>query len=136
MLVRVINYVATFVRTMGLLGLIWPAEDGVEVKNEKDVSPRPLPGPRALPLIGAAAQLGKHAKVWDGFMELNEIYGDIVGVQVGTRHCLLVSDADVMDEILVKRSHQFSNRPDFLRFHAIFRWDRNLCEYERKCKLK
>lgn len=88
-----------------------------------------LPGPGGFPVLGASPQLGKYANIWDGFSALNRKYGDLVGVQIGSRYCLVVRTAEYIREVLVTKANQFSNRPDFIRFHAIFRWNRHLCEY-------
>ncbi|OQR70978.1 cytochrome P450-like [Tropilaelaps mercedesae] len=101
---------------------------------------KPLPGPGGVPILGAAPQLGKHAKVWDGFTELNEKYGSLVGLKIGSLYCLLVNSADHIKDILVNKASQFANRPDFIRFHAIFRWNRQLsvalCDWSDKQKAR
>ncbi|XP_003747195.1 cytochrome P450 307a1 [Galendromus occidentalis] len=99
-----------------------------------------LPGPGGIPVLGASPQLGKYANVWDGFSALNHKYGDLVGVQIGSRYCLVVRSAEYIREILVTKANQFSNRPDFARFHAIFRWNRDLsvalCDWSSKQKTR
>ncbi|XP_022650944.1 cytochrome P450 307a1-like isoform X2 [Varroa destructor] len=85
-----------------------------------------LPGPSGVPVFGSSPQLGKFTKIWDGFSELHEKYGSLVGVQIGSRYCLLVNNVEDIKEILINRATSFANRPDFLRFQAIFRWNRDL----------
>ncbi|KAG1659903.1 Cytochrome P450 307a1 [Nymphon striatum] len=91
------------------------------------------------PRIGStecSALLGKYEKHWDGFSALRKRYGDAYGITVGTTKCAVVSSLDLMNTILMKNSTDFLNRPDFLRFHAIFRGNRGisiaLCNWSNK----
>ncbi|KAG1659902.1 Cytochrome P450 307a1 [Nymphon striatum] len=89
------------------------------------------------PRIGStecSALLGKYEKHWDGFSALRKRYGDAYGITVGTTKCAVVSSLDLMNTILMKNSTDFLNRPDFLRFHAIFRGNRGI--YHFNCILR
>lgn len=109
--------------TMSLLNGMFGLKEGRLTRGKR------LPGPSGVPVFGSSPQLGKFTKIWDGFSELHEKYGSLVGVQIGSRYCLLVNNVEDIKEILINRATSFANRPDFLRFQAIFRWNRDLCKY-------
>ncbi|GIY40641.1 cytochrome P450 307a1, partial [Caerostris extrusa] len=95
-------------------------------KSKSKQSYKSLPGPKGLPVLGASYIVGRYPKPWDAFSALRKQYGDIYGLTLGSRRCVVVSNMALVKEVLVTKCHDFANRPDFLRFHAIFRGDRNL----------
>ncbi|XP_076322858.1 cytochrome P450 307a1-like isoform X1 [Tachypleus tridentatus] len=99
-----------------------------------------LPGPGGLPVLGFSHIIGRYDNPWDGFSALRKKYGDVYGLTLGSRRCVVVSSLAAMREVLVNKSEDFANRPNFLRFHAIFRGDRNfsvaLCDWSPKQKTR
>ncbi|KAG8175451.1 hypothetical protein JTE90_014691 [Oedothorax gibbosus] len=89
---------------------------------------------------GSSHIIGQYKKPWDAFAFLRKQFGDIYGLTLGSRHCVVISNMSLIKEVLVAKSHDFANRPDFLRFHAIFRGDRNLsialCDWSEKQKTR
>ncbi|GFY70901.1 cytochrome P450 307a1 [Trichonephila inaurata madagascariensis] len=108
--------------------------------TQKGQNFKSLPGPRGLPVLGASHIIGRFKNHWDAFSALRKQYGDIYGVTLGSRRCVVVSNMSFIKEVLVAKCHEFANRPDFLRFHAIFRGDRNLsialCDWSDKQKVR
>ncbi|XP_067134431.1 cytochrome P450 307a1-like [Centruroides vittatus] len=108
--------------------------------KEKNTNFKQLPGPIGFPIIGASHIVSKYKKPWDAFSDLRKQYGDVYGIQLGSRNCVVVSSLPIIREVLVNKCNQFGNRPDFVRFHAIFRGDRNysiaLCDWSSKQKTR
>ncbi|XP_054715573.1 cytochrome P450 307a1-like [Uloborus diversus] len=108
--------------------------------SKKEKALKTLPGPTGLPFLGASHIVGRYKKPWDAFSALRKQFGDIYGVTLGSRRCVVVSNMTLIKEVLVSKSQDFANRPDFLRFHAIFRGDRNLsialCDWSDKQKTR
>ncbi|UYV80308.1 CYP307A1 [Cordylochernes scorpioides] len=98
------------------------------------------PGPPGLPLLGAAPLLARYGSPWAGLEVLRRRYGSLFSLSLGARQCVVVSAPDPLREVLVERWQDFANRPDFLRFHVIFRGDRNfsiaLCDWSSKQKAR
>lgn len=99
-----------------------------EVFSCKNITLPGLPGPTGIPLLGSSLFLSKFSNNWEGFSVLRKIYGDVYGITIGTTRCVIVSSVNAIKEVLVTRANDFDNRPEFLRFHAIFRGNRNICE--------
>ncbi|XP_013782877.1 cytochrome P450 307a1-like [Limulus polyphemus] len=99
-----------------------------------------LPGPHGLPVLGCSHIIGRYNNPWHGFSNLRKQYGDVFGLTLGSRKCVVVSSLSAMKQVLVSKSEDFANRPDFLRFHAIFRGNRNysiaLCDWSSKQKVR
>lgn len=99
-----------------------------------------LPGPMNLPVVGVAPYIGTFKKPADGLSALSKQYGDIYGMNLGSRRCVVVSNMPLIKEVLVTKSQDFANRPDFLRFHTIFRGNRHLsialCDWSEKQKTR
>ncbi|KAI0697657.1 cytochrome P450 [Cerioporus squamosus] len=71
---------------------------------------RPLPpGPKGLPLVGNILEAPKF-KPWIGYHNLSMTYGNIVHVRVFGQSVVALDDADVIDELLEKRSAITSDR--------------------------
>ncbi|XP_037268217.2 cytochrome P450 307a1-like [Rhipicephalus microplus] len=94
------------------------------------------PGPLKLPVIGSSYIVGRYSNPWDAFSDLRRIYGDVYSINLGSRRCLVVSSLDALREVLVTKATDFADRPDSLRYHAIFKNNRNfsiaLCDWSSK----
>ncbi|RPD61603.1 cytochrome P450 [Lentinus tigrinus ALCF2SS1-7] len=69
------------------------------------------PGPRGLPLVGNLFNAPK-SKPWIGYRDLSLIHGNIVHVNILGQHMVALNTADVIDELLEKRSAITSDRKD------------------------
>ncbi|XP_015926868.1 cytochrome P450 307a1 [Parasteatoda tepidariorum] len=110
-------------------------------KSPKKGTPlKTLPGPKGLPLLGSSHVVGRFKNPWDAFSGWRKQFGDIYGMTLGSRRCVVISNMSLIKEVLVAKGQEFANRPDFLRFHAIFRGDRNLsialCDWSDKQKTR
>ncbi|KAI0705408.1 cytochrome P450 [Earliella scabrosa] len=73
---------------------------------------RPLPpGPPGLPLIGNLFDRPTY-KEWEGYRDLSSRYGDILHLRIFGQSIVVLSSADVMFELLDKRSATTSDRKD------------------------
>ena len=64
------------------------------------------PGPRCpLPIIGDSYKLGKRFS--SGFSKLTKQYGKVVGLWLGPRRAVLISDFDILQDILNKNATAF-----------------------------
>ncbi|XP_013776304.1 cytochrome P450 307a1-like [Limulus polyphemus] len=130
----------TLILSVVIIFLVLLALYGRRKRLEKFSNLRVLPGPRGLPVLGCSHIIGRYNNPWDGFSALRKVYGDVYGLTLGSRKCVVVSSLSAMKEVLIGKSKDFANRPDFLRFHAIFRGDRNLsialCDWSSKQKTR
>lgn len=94
------------------------------------------PGPTSFPIIGSSHIVAKYRNAWDAFSDLRGHYGDVYAISLGSRRCLVVSSVEALREVLVTKAADFADRPDSLRYHAIFKDDRNLsialCDWSSK----
>lgn len=94
------------------------------------------PGPLSLPIIGSSYIVGRYPSAWDAFSDLRRHYGDVYSINLGSKRCLVVSSVDALREVLVTKATDFADRPDSLRYHAIFKDNRNLsialCDWSSK----
>ncbi|KAH7964773.1 hypothetical protein HPB49_001254 [Dermacentor silvarum] len=94
------------------------------------------PGPLSLPIIGSSYIVGRYPSAWDAFSDLRRHYGDVYSINLGSKRCLVVSSVDALREVLVTKATDFGDRPDSLRYHAIFKHNRNLsialCDWSSK----
>nr|BAR80873.1 cytochrome P450 [Ornithodoros moubata] len=96
-----------------------------------------LSPPWGLPVIGASYIVARYENPWEAFSALSRLYGSVFQLCLGSRTCLVVSSPDALRQVLLgKTANDFVDRPDFLRYHAIFRGDRNLslalCDWSSK----
>ncbi|CAN8011863.1 unnamed protein product [Ixodes pacificus] len=98
------------------------------------------PGPKGFPVIGSSHIIGRYPNVWDAFGDLRRQYGDVFALTLGSKRCLVVSSVEALREVLVAKAADFADRPDSLRYHAIFKGDRNLsialCDWSSKQQLR
>ena len=109
-------------------------------KKRRQLPSPPTPG-IAWPFFGHLPLLRKYKKnPWTGFCKLNESYGDVVKLQLGTRPVLLVSSIRLIRTVLLNKGDVFVDRPDFRRYHVIFDGDREnalaLCDWSRTQRLR
>ncbi|XP_076356073.1 cytochrome P450 307a1-like [Tachypleus tridentatus] len=131
----------TVVLSVGLLVLAIVA---LVLSNKKKIhlssNIQVLPGPRGLPFLGCSHIIGRYNNPWHGFSNLRKQYGDVFSLNLGSRKCVVVSSLSAMKQVLISKSEDFANRPDFLRFNAIFRGNRNLsialCDWSSKQKIR
>ncbi|KAF8209421.1 cytochrome P450 [Mycena galopus ATCC 62051] len=71
------------------------------------------PGPRSLPFLGNAHQVPK-TRMWETFSEWAGLYGDIVYFRIIGRHFIVLNTAQAANDLLVKRSALYSDRPRFV----------------------
>ncbi|KAJ7084813.1 cytochrome P450 [Mycena belliarum] len=79
------------------------------------------PGPRGLPFLGNVHQVPK-TNMWTTFSDWASIYGNIISLPVRDifyfriigRHFIVLSTAEAANELLVKRSSIYSDRPRFV----------------------
>ncbi|KAK4249139.1 cytochrome P450 1A1 [Corynascus novoguineensis] len=69
-----------------------------------------FPGPRQFPLLGRVHDLPRYS-LWLKFKEWADIYGPIYYTRVIDQTFIIVSDEKIAEELLVKRGHIYSGRP-------------------------
>ncbi|XP_022222765.2 cytochrome P450 307a1 [Drosophila obscura] len=94
------------------------------------------PGPRPWPIIGNLHVLDKYRdNPFEGFTQLAQQYGDIYTLTFGHTRCLVVSNLELIREVLNQNGKVVSGRPDFLRYHKLFGGERSnslaLCDWSQ-----
>nr|QPP19119.1 cytochrome P450 CYP1 [Wolfiporia cocos] len=80
---------------------------------KKNIARYPLPpGPPGFPIIGNALQMPLE-KEWRVLADWAMKYGEIMHLSVLGQHVIVLSSADVITELLEKRSANYSDRPRF-----------------------
>lgn len=69
-----------------------------------------FPGPRQFPWLGRVHDLPRYS-LWLKFKEWADIYGPIYYTRVIDQTFIIVSDEKIAEELLVKRGHIYSGRP-------------------------
>ncbi|KAF8066014.1 cytochrome P450 [Lyophyllum atratum] len=72
-----------------------------------------LPGPRPHPLIGHLLQIPRQ-KTWRYYETLSKQYGPIVGLSLGFKEVVVLNDARDAEELLGRRSANYSSRPPLI----------------------
>ncbi|XP_076851136.1 cytochrome P450 1A1 [Brachyhypopomus gauderio] len=78
---------------------------------------QPLPGPKPIPLIGNALELGRNPHL--SLTAMSARYGPVFQIQIGMRPVLVLGSADVARQALVRQGEEFAGRPDLYSFHFI-----------------
>ncbi|KAJ9235791.1 hypothetical protein DTO169E5_5954 [Paecilomyces variotii] len=85
------------------------------------------PGPPRLPLIGNLHQAPAELP-WRTFREWTQRYGPIISAQFGHNTVIMIGDAKIARDLLVKRGHIYSDRPQMVMannvtkgLHLLFR---------------
>ncbi|XP_044135480.1 cytochrome P450 1A1 [Bufo gargarizans] len=78
---------------------------------------KPLPGPTPWPLIGNLLSIGKNPHI--SLSKMNETYGDVFQIQIGTKPVLVLNGLETLRQALLKQGDVFSARPDLFTFRLI-----------------
>ncbi|KAB5513233.1 cytochrome P450 [Coniochaeta sp. 2T2.1] len=76
-----------------------------------------FPGPQLFPIIGRVHDLPRFS-MWLKFKEWADIYGPIYQTRMLNQPFIIVSDEKIAEELLVKRGHIYSGRP---QIRSLFR---------------
>ncbi|KAI9590339.1 cytochrome P450 307a1-like [Glossina fuscipes] len=116
------SYALTLFNHMRKVKIIKVSSKGSEriVKEYKQA-----PGPVPWPIVGNLALLARFDGPFEAFTELSKELGDIYSLTIGSIRCLVVSNLDLIKEVLNQNGKFFGGRPDFLRYHKLFGGDRN-----------
>ncbi|KAK7907954.1 Cytochrome P450 monooxygenase psoD [Apiospora marii] len=77
---------------------------------------RNIPGPKQYPVIGRVHDLDRFS-MWKKFKEWADIYGPIYRTSMLGQQFIIVSDENIAQELLTKRGHIYSGRP---QIRALF----------------
>uniref|UniRef100_A0A8C5FLL8 Cytochrome P450 1A n=1 Tax=Gadus morhua TaxID=8049 RepID=A0A8C5FLL8_GADMO len=78
---------------------------------------RRLPGPKPLPIIGNALELGDRPYL--SLTAMAQRYGDIFQIQIGMRPVVVLSGHETVRQALIKQGDDFAGRPDLYSFQFI-----------------
>lgn len=78
--------------------------------RKKGASEPRFPGPLQLPLVGRVHDLNRFG-LWLKFKEWADIYGPIYQTSMVDQTFIIVSDEQIAEELLIKRGHIYSGRP-------------------------
>ncbi|KAL7629505.1 hypothetical protein AAE478_001026 [Parahypoxylon ruwenzoriense] len=84
--------------------------------KKDDKSARKIPGPRQFPIVGRVHDLDRFC-MWKKFKEWADIYGPIYRTSMLGQQFIIISDQSIAEELLVKRGHIYSGRP---QIRALF----------------
>lgn len=109
--------------TFSYLKLIFQHKRGVKVsakiltqidnsKVKSDILQQP-PGPFPMPIIGNLAMLGKFSNPNEGFNALSKIYGNVYSLSLASTRCIVLSDLEMIKEVLNQNAKFFGDRPNF-----------------------
>lgn len=79
-------------------------------RNKKSGAVAKFPGPRLFPLIGRIHDLPRFG-MWLKLKEWADIYGPIYQTKMLNQDFIILSDEKIAEELLVKRGHIYSGRP-------------------------
>ncbi|XP_010452364.1 PREDICTED: cytochrome P450 77A4-like [Camelina sativa] len=83
------------------------------------------PGPPGWPVVGNLFQFARSGKSFFEYAEeLKQKYGGILTVRMGTRTMIILSDANLVHEALIKRGALFATRPAESPTRTIFSCDK------------
>jgi hypothetical protein len=71
---------------------------------------RNIPGPKQFPIVGRVHDLDRFS-MWKKFKEWADIHGPIYRTSMLGQQFIIVSDEEIAQELLVKRGHIYSGRP-------------------------
>ncbi|KAI1105474.1 cytochrome P450 [Jackrogersella minutella] len=75
-----------------------------------------FPGPRQFPVVGRVHDLDRFC-MWKKFKEWSDIHGPIYRTSMLGQQFIIISDKTIAEELLVKRGHIYSGRP---QIRALF----------------
>ncbi|KAI1652882.1 cytochrome P450 [Daldinia decipiens] len=79
-------------------------------------SSKTIPGPQQFPIVGRVHDLDRFC-MWKKFKEWADIYGPIYRTSMMGQQFIIISDHKIAEELLVKRGHIYSGRP---QIRALF----------------
>ncbi|KAI0854301.1 cytochrome P450 [Daldinia vernicosa] len=79
-------------------------------------SSKTIPGPQQFPIVGRVHDLDRFC-MWKKFKEWADIYGPIYRTSMLGQQFIIISDQKIAEELLVKRGHIYSGRP---QIRALF----------------
>ena len=78
--------------------------------RKKKLSQPRFPGPRPMPILRNGPELPRFA-MWKKLKEWADIYGPIYQMSVPGADFVVISDEQIAEELLIKRGHIYSGRP-------------------------
>lgn len=75
-----------------------------------------FPGPQQFPIVGRVHDLPRFS-MWKKFKEWADIHGPIYQTSMAGQTFVIISDEQIAEELLVKRGHIYSGRP---QIRALF----------------
>ncbi|KAG8164033.1 hypothetical protein KVR01_005951 [Diaporthe batatas] len=93
--------------------LLSAVQQVLQWRNKKEPK---FPGPTQFPLVGRIHDLPRFS-MWKKFKEWADIYGPIYQTSVPGSTFIIISDEQIAEELLVKRGHIYSGRP---QIRALF----------------
>lgn len=85
-------------------------------KNSSVSTKRTIPGPKQYPIVGRVHDLDRFS-MWKKFKEWADEFGPIYRTSMMGQQFVIVSDEKIAHELLVKRGHIYSGRP---QIRALF----------------
>ncbi|OJJ29875.1 hypothetical protein ASPWEDRAFT_46637 [Aspergillus wentii DTO 134E9] len=105
------------------LRLLWALAAGVllylYISRNRRRLPVP-PGPPGLPIIGNLLQAPK-SEVWKVYQKWSQQYGPVIAVKYGHKTSIILSSAQVVHELLGRRSLKYSERPKLIGLDQVTR---------------
>lgn len=84
--------------------------------RRKKTAEAKFPGPRQFPIVGRVHDLDRFG-MWLKFKEWADIHGPIYQTSMAGQTFLIISDEQIAEELLIKRGHIYSGRP---QIRALF----------------
>lgn len=84
--------------------------------RKRRLSRAKFPGPQQFPIVGRIHDLPRFS-MWRKFKEWADIHGPIYQTSMAGQTFIIVSDEQIAEELLVKRGHIYSGRP---QIRALF----------------
>lgn len=78
---------------------------------------RRLPGPKPLPIIGNALEVG--SRPYLSLTAMSKRFGDVFQIQIGMRPVVVLSSSEIVRQALIKQGEEFAGRPDLYSFRFI-----------------
>jgi hypothetical protein len=85
-------------------------------RKKDDHSKNTFPGPQQFPVVGRVHDLDRFS-MWKKFKEWADIYGPIYRTSMLGQQFIIISDEKIAEELLIKRGHIYSGRP---QIRALF----------------
>lgn len=103
---------------LAIPSLLYSAVQHILAWQKKKLGPvAKFPGPKLFPVVGRVHDLPRFA-MWLKLKEWADIYGPIYQTRMLNQPFIIVSDEKIAEELLVKRGHIYSGRP---QIRSLFR---------------